>query len=76
MWVAGFDEPKLKAALASFHGVKRRFDFYINTPQRIYMDDYAHHPNELKATITSFSGDVPRSEIDCGISASSLYAYP
>lgn len=54
MWVAGFDEPKLKTALASFQGVKRRFDFYINTPQRIYMDDYAHHPNELKATITSF----------------------
>ena len=59
MWVAGFDEPKLKAALASFHGVKRRFDFYINTPQRIYMDDYAHHPNELKATITSFREMFP-----------------
>ena len=59
MWVAGFDEPKLKTALASFHGVKRRFDFYINTPQRIYMDDYAHHPNELKATITSFREMFP-----------------
>lgn len=59
MWVAGLDEPKLKAALASFHGVKRRFDFYINTPQRIYMDDYAHHPNELKATITSFREMFP-----------------
>lgn len=59
MWVAGFDEPKLKVALASFHGVKRRFDFYINTPQRIYMDDYAHHPNELKATITSFREMFP-----------------
>ena len=59
MWVAGFDEPKLKAALASFQGVKRRFDFYINTPQRIYMDDYAHHPNELKATITSFREMFP-----------------
>lgn len=59
MWVAGFDEPKLKTALASFQGVKRRFDFYINTPQRIYMDDYAHHPNELKATITSFREMFP-----------------
>lgn len=59
MWVAGFDEPKLKAALASFSGVKRRFDFYINTPQRIYMDDYAHHPNELKAAITSFRDMFP-----------------
>lgn len=59
MWVAGFDEPKLKAALASFSGVKRRFDFYINTPQRIYMDDYAHHPNELKAALTSFRDMFP-----------------
>lgn len=59
MWVAGFDEPKLKAALALFSGVKRRFDFYINTPQRIYMDDYAHHPNELKAALTSFRDMFP-----------------
>ena len=70
MWVAGFDEPKLKAALASFHGVKRRFDFYINTPQRIYMDDYAHHPNELKATITSFREMFP------GRKLTVVYAYP
>ena len=59
LWVAGFDETKLKGALASFGGVKRRFDFYINTPQRIYMDDYAHHPNELKAAITSFREMFP-----------------
>jgi len=59
LWVAGFDEAKLKGALASFGGVKRRFDFYINTPQRIYMDDYAHHPNELKAAITSFREMFP-----------------
>ncbi len=54
LWVAGFDERKLKRALASFRGVRRRFDFYLNTPVCVYMDDYAHHPNELKATITSF----------------------
>ena len=53
LWVAGFDEPKLREAVASFRGVRRRFDFYINTPRRIYMDDYAHHPNELHAAITS-----------------------
>ena len=53
LWVAGFDEAKLRAAIASFSGVKRRFDFYVNTPKHIYMDDYAHHPNELRAAITS-----------------------
>ena len=53
LWVAGFDEEKLKEAIASFSGVKRRFDFYINTPSLVYMDDYAHHPRELRAAIES-----------------------
>ena len=33
--------------------MKRRFEFYINTPRQVYMDDYAHHPEELEAAITS-----------------------
>jgi len=51
LWVAGFDEAKLRVAIASFSGVKRRFDFYVNTPKHIYMDDYAHHPTEIRATL-------------------------
>ena len=47
------DEQKLQTALAKFSGVKRRFEFYVNTPRQVYMDDYAHHPEELEATITS-----------------------
>ena len=47
------DADKLREALASFSGVKRRFEFYINTPKQVYMDDYAHHPRELAATLTS-----------------------
>jgi len=43
----------LREALASFAGVKRRFEFYVNTPRQVYMDDYAHHPRELTATLTS-----------------------
>ena len=38
------DADKLRGALASFSGVKRRFEFYVNTPKQVYMDDYAHHP--------------------------------
>ena len=54
LWASGsFDETRLRQAITSFRGVKRRFDFYVNTPRHIYMDDYAHHPNELRATITS-----------------------
>jgi UDP-N-acetylmuramate--alanine ligase len=53
--VAGetLDEERLRQALASFEGVKRRFEFYINTPRQVYMDDYAHHPRELAATLAS-----------------------
>ncbi len=47
------DADKLRDALASFSGVKRRFEFYVNTPRQVYMDDYAHHPRELAATLTS-----------------------
>ncbi len=50
---AAFDPDKLRKALASFEGVKRRFEFYVNTPKQVYMDDYAHHPRELAATLTS-----------------------
>lgn len=48
-----FDEDALRTALAEFSGVKRRFEFYVNTPKQVYMDDYAHHPRELSATINS-----------------------
>lgn len=47
------DVEKLRAGLASFSGVKRRFEFYVNTSKQVYMDDYAHHPRELAATLTS-----------------------
>jgi UDP-N-acetylmuramate--alanine ligase len=45
-------EPVLKAC-ASFKGVKRRFDYVVNTEKYIVIDDYAHHPTELKACINS-----------------------
>lgn len=59
MWVAGFDEPRLKRALAEFSGVKRRFEFHINTPRITYIDDYAHHPRELTSAITSIRRMFP-----------------
>lgn len=54
-----FDGEAVKGALASFEGVKRRFEFYINTPKQVYMDDYAHHPRELGAAITSIKRMFP-----------------
>ncbi len=60
LWVAGFDEDRLREGLATFAGVKRRFDFWVNVPDKIvYMDDYAHHPRELFAAITSMKKVFP-----------------
>lgn len=43
----------INTALRSFKGVKRRFDYHVKTPSLVYIDDYAHHPEELKAAIGS-----------------------
>lgn len=53
------DYAALRRALAEFSGVKRRFEFYVNTPKAVYMDDYAHHPRELSAAITSVKRMFP-----------------
>jgi UDP-N-acetylmuramate--alanine ligase len=49
----GVPPPVLRGALASFSGVRRRFDYHINLQDLVYIDDYAHHPEELKAIISS-----------------------
>ncbi len=53
------DSDKIREALATFEGVKRRLEFYVNTPKRVYMDDYAHHPRELAATLNSVREMLP-----------------
>ncbi len=53
------DAERLREGLASFAGVKRRFEFYVNTPKQVYMDDYAHHPRELAATLLSLRRMFP-----------------
>ena len=49
----------VRAALATFQGVKRRFDIHVNTPRIAYIDDYAHHPNEIRAAISSMRNIFP-----------------
>lgn len=55
----GIDPEKVKHALASFHGVKRRFDIHLNTPECSYIDDYAHHPKEIAAAVSSMREMFP-----------------
>ena len=52
-YMVGASEEELRHGIASFSGVYRRFNIHINTPQVTYIDDYAHHPQELAATIES-----------------------
>jgi len=51
--LVGVTDAKIKIALASFKGVKRRFEYQIKSDQLVFIDDYAHHPEELRACITS-----------------------
>ena len=69
LWAAALIEHKsldhdaVRKALAEFSGVKRRMEVYLNTPSQVYIDDYAHHPEELRATITSLRGIFPGRKI-------------
>jgi UDP-N-acetylmuramate--alanine ligase len=45
----GIAPEKVKAAVANFKGVKRRFEYVVHEEKHIYIDDYAHHPEELRA---------------------------
>ena len=53
----------IKKALRSFSGVKRRFDYRVKTEKVVYIDDYAHHPEELKATIGSVKKLYPTKKV-------------
>ncbi len=45
-------DEKIKAAVADFKGVKRRFEYIVKTEKQVLIDDYAHHPEEMRALIS------------------------
>lgn len=45
------DHDKIRQAIAGFRGVKRRFEYIIRNNRLVFIDDYAHHPEELRALI-------------------------
>ena len=59
----GMEPEKVKSGLASFSGVKRRFDVHVNKPGCTYIDDYAHHPNEIATAISSIKNVFPNRKI-------------
>jgi UDP-N-acetylmuramate--alanine ligase len=49
----GIEDLKIKEAVAAFRGVKRRFEYLVRNKNWVFVDDYAHHPEELRALISS-----------------------
>jgi UDP-N-acetylmuramate--alanine ligase len=54
---------KIRAAVATFKGVKRRFEYIINQKDLVFVDDYAHHPEELKALINGVKTLFPGKDV-------------
>lgn len=57
--VYGIEPEKVRAAIGNYQGVKRRLDLHLNTEKLSYIDDYAHHPQELASAISSMRDIFP-----------------
>lgn len=62
-YLNGATSEELKEAVKTFQGAKRRFDFHIKTDNLVFIDDYAHHPDELRASITSVKELYPDKKV-------------
>ena len=60
---AGVTAEEIKKSLPQYKGVARRFNVHINDGQRIYIDDYAHHPSEIEATLRTVKEMWPHKKI-------------
>jgi UDP-N-acetylmuramate--alanine ligase len=59
----GIEEEVIKIAIASFAGVKRRFEYVVKNPTCIFIDDYAHHPDEIDACLSSVKELFPKKKV-------------
>lgn len=62
-WLNGVDSGEIAYALASFTGIARRFDKRVENGNIVYIDDYAHHPAEIEATLKSIRSIYPKKTI-------------
>lgn len=69
----GVSEADLRAGLLSFKGIRRRFEIIHRSANRVYIDDYAHHPTELEAAIGAARQLFPEKKIT-GIFQPHLYS--
>ena len=59
----GIEDEKIIAAVADFKGVKRRFEYKVKTANKVLIDDYAHHPEELSALISGVKSIFPNQKM-------------
>ena len=59
----GISDEKIIAAVADFKGVKRRFEYKVKTANKVLIDDYAHHPEELSALISGVKSIFPNQKM-------------
>lgn len=59
----GLSEFEINNAFSSFKGINRRFQKYIDNDKYVYIDDYAHHPNEVRATIRAVKDTYPHRKL-------------
>lgn len=72
-WLAGADEKMLRQGVSTFKGVYRRFNVHVQTDRVAYIDDYAHHPKELRTAVQSARQLYPRRYI-IGVFQPHLYS--
>jgi UDP-N-acetylmuramate--alanine ligase len=71
-WLAGANPSELSVGMASFRGIQRRFDIRYKSGNTIFIDDYAHHPAELDASIRSIKAVYAGRKV-CGVFQPHLY---
>lgn len=71
-WLNGATEEEIRRGMATFKGPHRRFEFHLKTSQCVLIDDYAHHPAELKQSILSVKALYPNRRLT-GIFQPHLY---
>ena len=62
-YIKGISVSGIVDSIASFSGVKRRFEYHVKTDDQIYIDDYAHHPKEIEVAIRSVRDLYPNKEL-------------
>lgn len=62
-WLNGATADELRLGISTFGGAKRRFDFLLKTDKVVFIDDYAHHPDELSASISSVKELYPDKKV-------------